>query len=203
MILSHLILGFVTSYVGFTPPSMLNLTASRIYIENNKETAFQFIIGASIIVLFQVFLAVKISETLESYPQLIYWVQNLAIIVFAMLSLFFIYKGLSIPQERNVKPVKNGFIWGLSLSSVNMFAIPFFAVAHSFFVMHGWATSELTCTSVFGIGTVLGTFAVLSCYLFLAKKFETKLIAYSKYFTLFIGLITGSIAIYSVLKLYI
>ena len=202
MIVSHLVLGFITSYIGYTPPSMLNITASKIYVENNKKIARQFIFGASVIVLFQVFLAVKISEFLEEFPQLIQWIQNLAIVIFSILSILFIYKGVSKSKTTTVKPIKNGFLFGLSLSSINMFAIPFFAIAHSSFVMHGWAMSGFTCTSLFGIGTVLGTFAILSSYLFLAKKIESKIISYTKYFNLVIGIITGIIAIYSIIKLY-
>ncbi|WP_299118964.1 hypothetical protein [uncultured Tenacibaculum sp.] len=202
MILSHLALGFITSYIGYTPPSMLNITASKICIENNRKIAYQFALGASVIVLIQVLLAVLLSSFLKEYPEIIIWVKKIAIFVFAIISATFIYKGLSKSKQKENKPIRNGFFFGLSLSSVNMFAIPFFAVAHSSFVMHGWAMSGLVCTSVFGLGTVLGTFAILSSYLFLAQKFENKLIEYSKYFTILIGVITGFIAIYSAVKLY-
>lgn len=202
MILSHLMLGFVTSYIGYTPPSMLNITASKIRIENNKKVARQFIWGASLVVLFQVFLGVLLSSFLNEYPELINWVKKIAVIIFSILSVVFIYKGLSKSTKKESKEVKNGFLFGLSLSSINMFSIPFFAIAHSSFVMHGWAMSGLTCTSVFGVGTVLGTFAVLSSYIFLAQKLQGKLLAYSKYFNVFIGLITGCVAVYSAIKLY-
>lgn len=202
MILSHLALGFVTSYIGYTPPSMLNITASKICIENNRKIAYQFVFGASVIVLLQVLLAVLLSTFLNEYPQIIVWIKKIAIFIFAIISMVFIYKGTSKTKQKEGKPISNGFFFGLSLSSVNMFAIPFFAVAHSSFVMHGWAMSGILCTSVFGLGTVLGTFAVLSSYLFFAQKFESKLIAYSKYFTFLIGVITGFIAIYSAIKLY-
>lgn len=202
MILSHLVLGFVTSYIGYTPPSMLTITASKITIENNKQIARQFVIGASMVVLIQVFLAIILSSFLENSPQLIIWVKKIAVVVFAILSVTFLYKGISDQGGRTPKVVKNGFLFGLSLSSINMFAIPFFAVAHSTFVMHGWAMSGFICTSVFGIGTVLGTFAILSNYVFLAQKLQDKLLAYSKYFTICIGIITGFVAVYSAIKLY-
>ncbi|OSY87095.1 hypothetical protein WH52_13620 [Tenacibaculum holothuriorum] len=202
MILSHLVLGFVTSYIGYTPPSMLNITASKITIENNKKVARQFIWGASLVVLIQVFLAVLLSSFLEEYPELINWVKKTAVVVFAILSVVFIYKGLSKSKEVTSKTIQNGFLFGLSLSSINMFAIPFFAIAHSSFVMHGWAMSGLTCTSVFGIGTVLGTFAILSSYIYLAQKLQGKLLSYSKYLNVCIGIITGFVAIYSAVKLY-
>ena len=55
MIVSHLVLGFVTSFLGYLPPSMLNITVSKITIEKNKKEARCFILGVLLIVLFQVF----------------------------------------------------------------------------------------------------------------------------------------------------
>lgn len=202
MILSHLVLGFVTSYIGYISPSMLNITASKIYIENDKKVARQFIIGASATVFIQVFLAIKISEFLEKQPQIIHWIQSLGIVIFSILSIIFIYKALSNQKEQQIKTIKNSFLFGLSLSFINMFAIPFFAITYSSFIMYGWVTYGFVCTSLFGLGTVLGTFTVLSSYVFLAKKVEGEIITYTKYFNLFIGIITGLVAIYSIIKLY-
>ncbi|MEE4001189.1 hypothetical protein V1T75_12670 [Tenacibaculum sp. FZY0031] len=202
MILSHLILGFITSYIGYTPPSMLNITASKIYIENDKKVARQFVVGVSLIVLVQFFLAVLLTGFFEKFPKLIFWIQSVAIVVFSLLSVLFTYKGLSKPKHKTEKVIKNGFLFGMSLSSVNMFAVPFFAIAHSSFVMNGWAMPGFICTSIFGIGTVLGIIAVLSSYIFLAKKVKTKLIFYTQYFNLFIGIITGIVAVYFIVKLY-
>ncbi|MCD9584089.1 hypothetical protein LVK03_03235 [Tenacibaculum maritimum] len=202
MILSHLVLGFVTSYIGYTPPSMLNITASKIYVENNKRVARQFIKGVSFIVLFQVFLAIKLSELIGKYPSLIVKIQSLGTAIFLILSIVFICKGLAVKEPSQVKSIKNGFIFGAFLSSINMFSIPFFAILHSSFIMYGWATSGIICTTMFGLGTVLGTFAVLYSYLFLTKKIRGRLLHYTKYFNLVIGIITGVVAIYSMIKLY-
>ncbi|WP_024740356.1 hypothetical protein [Tenacibaculum maritimum] len=198
MILSHLVLGFVTSYIGYTPPSMLNITASKIYVENNKRVARQFIKGVSFIVLFQVFLAIKLSELIGKYPSLIVKIQSLGTAIFLILSIVFICKGLAVKEPSQVKSIKNGFIFGAFLSSINMFSIPFFAILHSSFIMYGWATSGIICTTMFG----LGTFAVLYSYLFLTKKIGGRLLHYTKYFNLVIGIITGVVAIYSMIKLY-
>lgn len=203
MILSHLILGFATSYIGYTPPSMLNITASKISVESNKKTAYQFIYGASLVVLLQVFIAIFISSLIDTNPEIILTIKKLAIIAFGILSILFIYKSISKKKEQKSIPIKNGFVFGISLSLVNLFSIPFFAITHSAFVMHGWAETGFSCISFFGIGSVLGTFAVLYSYVFLAQKFENKLILISKYANLIIGIIVGSVAIYSASNLYL
>lgn len=202
MILSHLALGFITSYIGYTPPSMLNITASKIRIENNKRIARQFILGASVIVLLQVIIAISLLAVVDDFPFLIIYIKKSAILVFAVLSFIFLKKAFSKTKPTHPKLIKNGFLFGLSLSSINMFAIPFFAIAHSSFVMHNWVSTNITCTSYFGIGTVLGTFVVLNNYVYLAQKWKSKLTSFTKYFNLIIGSITGFVAIFSAIKLY-
>ena len=49
MILSNLVLGFVTSYIGYMSPSMLNITASKIRLEKSKNEAHKFILGVLLI----------------------------------------------------------------------------------------------------------------------------------------------------------
>ena len=68
MILSNLVLGFVTSYIGYMSPSMLNITASKIRLEKNKSEARKFIFGVLLIVVFQLFLAVKLASFLNEFP---------------------------------------------------------------------------------------------------------------------------------------
>ncbi len=203
MIISHLLLGFATSYIGYTPPSMLNLTASRIRIENDKKAAYQFMYGASLVVLVQVFLAVSLPSLLKMNPEIISTIEKIVVFLFAILSFLFVYKGVSSQKKKTQKPIKNPFAFGISLSFVNLFSIPFFALTHSIFVMHGWAETGISCISIFGIGSMLGTFAILYSYVFLAQRFENTLKVYSKYTNLSIGIILGLVAFYSASNIYL
>lgn len=201
MFFSHLLLGFIISYAGYTPPSMLNITVSKIRVENNKKAAYQFVLGASLVVFIQFFLAVLITSVLHQFPQLIYWIKNIGVVVFSILSINFLQKGIT-SKKKDFKSKKNCFLFGISLSFINMFAIPFFVVAYSFLSLRGFINTNLNYIIVFAFGIFLGVVALLSSYVFLAQKFKSKLIPYTNSLNIFIGIITGFLAIYTGIKLY-
>lgn len=202
MILSNLVLGFVTSYIGYMSPSMLNITASKIRLEKNKSEARKFIFGVLLIVVFQLFLAVELASFLNEFPELIINIKKTAAIVFLILSFFFIKKGLSGGASQNKKRIKNSFSLGVMLSLINMFAIPFFIVEYNFFIMYGWLMKTISSIIFFGLGSLLGVFLVLSSYIFLVNKFENSLLRVVKFFNVFIGVVMGLVASYSFLISY-
>ena len=84
-----------------------------------------------------------------------------------------------------------------------MFAIPFFSLEYIFYTNHGLIANNLLSVFLFVLGTVSGVFAVLYTYAYIAYKLEHRLIKITKYFNLIIGIITGVIAIYSAVILYL
>lgn len=201
MFLAHLLLGFIISYAGYVPPSMLNITVSKIRVKNNKKSAYQFISGVSLVVFFQFVIAVLIVSSLKEIPQLIMWIQSVAIIVFLIVSVFFLKKGLSKKEEKQ-NLTQNIFLLGVSLSTINMFAIPFFTISYSFLVLKGFVNTDLNCVITFAIGIFLGVIAVLSSYVFLAEKLKNKITIYANFLNVLIGMVTGFLAVYTSIKLY-
>ncbi|MGG8496053.1 hypothetical protein ACQY1Q_06530 [Tenacibaculum sp. TC6] len=203
MIVSHLVLGFVTSFLGYLPPSMLNIAVSKITIEKNKKEARYFILGVLLIVFFQVFAAIVLSSYITKTPQLLTVIKKVAIFIFALLSVFFCVKAFFNTTSQKRLIVNNKFIFGITLSIINMFAIPFFSLEYTFYTNHGLIANNLLSVFLFALGTVSGVFAVLYTYAYIAYKLEQRLIKITKYFNLIIGVITGVIAMYSAVILYL
>lgn len=202
MILSNLVLGFVTSYIGYMSPSMLNITASKIRLEKSKSEAHKFILGVLLIVVLQLFVSISLMSFLNKYPELIAYLKKFAAIVFFILSIVFIKKGLTKKTSENRVYIEDSFSLGMVLSLINIFAIPFFIVEYKFFLMYGWLMKTTSSTIFFGLGSVLGVFLVLSSYVFLVNKFENNLLRVTKYFNVFIGIVMGLVALYSFLISY-
>lgn len=203
MIITHFILGFIISYLGFTPPSMLNLTASKIFLEKNKKSAFQFTLGAATVVFVQFFLSFLIISFIHKYPSLLFWIKNVSIVLFIAVSIFFLRKGIVTKAKKEEREINNNFIYGLTLSFINMFAIPFFAVCYSVLSMKGLVNSSSINLIIFASGIFFGIIAIFLSYMFLMKKFENKIIALTKFYNPIIGVITGFFAVYSAIELYI
>ncbi len=202
MMWSHLVLGFVTSYLGYLPPSMLNITASKLCISKNKGEAHKFVWGVSLVVLLQVFTAVFISGLLQEQQFLLRALQKVGVLVLGVISVLFLYKGWTTKEISKETKGINSFILGLMLSLINMFAIPFFIVEFKLYMSYGWLMRDLYSVLFFALGAAIGVLAVLYNYVFLADKFQENLAKLLRFFTLGIGILTGIVAVYYAVKLY-
>ncbi|SEC50491.1 hypothetical protein SAMN04489761_3175 [Tenacibaculum sp. MAR_2009_124] len=202
MILLYLLLGFVTAFLGYLPPSILNITASKIRLQRNKTAAKQFVLGVVLVVAIQLFVAFIIVSYLNKAPVLLGTLKKISIVVFVLISSFFIYKGLKTQNTRYKKSIKNSFFLGLSLSLINMFAIPFFIVGYSYYHSKGYIMDDKISLIIYTMGTALGVYMALTGYVFLADKYQYKLLEKVKYFNLFIGGAAGVVACYSLIILY-
>ncbi|TCP28066.1 hypothetical protein EV195_101226 [Tenacibaculum skagerrakense] len=202
MLLS-LFLGFTVAYIGFIMPSMLNLTVGKIFIDENKNSARRFIFGAAIVVFFQFLLSLYIISLIDKLPNLLFWIKNIAVVVFAFLSIFYLKKELFSKQKvTQICNRKTCFAYGVKLSFINMFAIPFFAVMYSFLTMKGIVSNNSNEVLAFGVGTSFGVFAVLSSYIVFIKKMQNQVNKLMVFFNPIMSFITAFLAIVTTIKLY-
>ena len=64
-----LFLGFFASAIGILPPGLINMTAAKVSLEDGRNEAISFAIGATIIVFFQTFLALFFANYLDQNRQ--------------------------------------------------------------------------------------------------------------------------------------
>ena len=181
---------------------MLNITAVKISIEKNRKTAKRFAFGVSFIVIFQVFFALFFLKAIFKNPVILESIQSASILIFAVLSFFFFRKAIQeqneiVPKQTN----RDGFLIGIGLSSINMFAIPFFCGIGAVLNNYGWLELDLTHIFFFVAGSTLGTYFILYSYILFAGKIKSKITRFSKYLNFVLGGVTGIVAILSLIKL--
>lgn len=200
-IIHHLLIGFITSFLGTLFPSMLNMTSVKISIKETQKKAIYFSAGVSVIVIIQAYIAVSFSKILLDNPRYLVVLQQIGIIAFIGLSVFF----FSNVRKKKKKELNNnsskgkGFVSGILLSSLNMFAIPFYFGVTSFLVMMHWYKFTLINNIFFVLGSAVGTFSILLLYAYLAKKIENKIEYLANQMDLVLGIITGLIVIINVI----
>lgn len=193
----HFLIGFIMSFLGTLFPSMLNMTSVKISIKETQKKALYFSAGVSLIVIIQAYIAVGFSKILLDNPRYLIVLQQVGTIVFIGLSVFF----FNNVRKQKKKQLKNnsrkgkGFLSGILLSSLNMFAIPFYFGVTSFLVMMQWYEFTLVNNIFFVLGSALGTFSILLLYTYLAKKIENKIEHLANQMDLVLGIITGLIVI--------
>jgi threonine/homoserine/homoserine lactone efflux protein len=197
--------GFVFSFLGSITPSMLNMTALKISIEKGRGAANRYAFGVSLIVIPQVFIAIILTKYIAQNPKILETLEKAGILIFILLSYYFYResKKSKIKVEVIKSKKENSFLTGITLSSLNMFAIPFFSgivIALDAFNLFNF---NLVPVISFIFGSIVGTFYILLLYAKFAKIIQSKTGKLTKDINIVLSVLTALAAIFTVLKLFI
>lgn len=199
----HFTLGFITSFLGTLAPSMLNMTAAKISLNKSRTDAVKFAVGVSIVVLLQAYIAILFTKYLRGNPSFVQSLQQIAIVIFAVLSFYFYhqYKKDKVPSESVKDKAGNSFMVGLLLSALNMFAIPFYCGVTTALDVAGWLQFSQQNITTFVIGSSIGTFTLLYMYANYAKIIQKKSKGLTKNLNLILSILTGVLALITLIKI--
>tara|TARA_B110000090_G_scaffold66376_1_gene76056 strand:+ start:1233 stop:1868 length:636 start_codon:yes stop_codon:yes gene_type:complete len=202
-LMMHFLIGFLAAFVGSIPPSMLNMTALKTRLKNNKKPAHRYILGVSVVVLLQTYIAVALSKYILENPMILEVIAQFGIVIFILLSVYFYKESkkekLTVADKKN--PQRRFFLTGLILSSLNMFAIPFYCGVVAFLDIFKWFYFDIYSVSSFIVGTGVGTFCILFFYVKYAHKIQEKTGKLTKDINLVISILTAAVALISMLKI--
>ena len=139
------------------------MTAIRISLEKGVEGAKKYALGVSLAAIPQVVIAVILTKYIAENPTILETLEKVGIIIFIGLSYYFYNESKKgkIKTESIKSKKENPFLTGITLSFLNMFAIPFFCgiiVALDLFELFSF---EVFPIFFFILGTILGTFCIL------------------------------------------
>lgn len=203
--ISQFFFGFLFSFIGSITPSMLNMTALKISLEKNEKEATYYSLGVSLIIIIQSSLAIILTKYIAKHPGFLESLEKAGIFIFIILSFYFYKQSKKGKIEVNERDPKKGnsFLTGVTLSLLNMFAIPFFCgTAATLDVFNLFSFDEIPVT-FFVLGSVLGTFYILFLYGKYAKKIQNKVGKLIKDINLILSILTGLVAVFTIIKFMI
>lgn len=179
------------------------MTALKISLERGKEAVNKYALGVSLMAIPQIYIAVLLTKYIAQNPKILETIEKAGILIFTFLSFYF-YKE-SKKDKIKVDGISskklNPFLVGISLSILNMFAIPFFigiiVGLDTFLLFH----FEILPIIYFTIGSVIGTFYILFLYGKYAEIIKKRTGKLTKDINLILSVLTGLVAIISILKL--
>lgn len=194
--------GFIFSFIGSITPSMLNMTAIKVSLDNGRKAANNYALGVSIIVFIQVVVAVILTKYILNNPTIIETLEKFGIVIFSFLSYYFYRESKKRKVNINTEKLKkeNAFLTGVILSVLNMFAIPFYSgtvVTLDLFKLFNY---DFIPVLFFTLGSVIGTFYILYLYGKFAKIIQQKTGKLTKDINLVLSILTGFVAIFTLLK---
>ena len=200
----HLLLGFIVSVCGSIMPSMLNMTVVKFSLTSGRKSAFYLAAGISTILIIQSSIAIYLSHILMRNSDYVNLIQKIATAIFFIVSFYFFRKGIKKKKSMRKERVQTGtaFVHGFILSTLNMFAIPFYFTVVTFLIAGNIFKFTYYNALFFALGSALGTFFFLSLYAIVAKKVEYKIKFLAQKMDLVLGCITGIVAIVNAIYIY-
>ena len=199
-----LVLGFFIAFLAVIPPGLINMTAAKISLQEGKNEAISFALGASVIIFFQTFIAVLFARFISNHQEIVSTLQEIGIFIFTLLSIYFFWiakKPKKIKTDSRVKGKSNRFFLGMLLSTLNLLPIPFYVFASMTLAASGYFSFDKIPVAEFVIGVMSGSFTVLYIYIVAFKKIENKTEFLMRNINTIIGSVTTFMAVLTLFKL--
>ena len=199
-----LVLGFFIAFLAVIPPGLINMTAAKISLQEGKNEAISFALGASVIIFFQTFIAVLFARFISNHQEIVSTLQKIGIFVFSVLSIYFFWiakKPKKIKTDSRVKGKSNRFFLGMLLSTLNLLPIPFYVFASMTLAASGYFSFDKIPVAEFVIGVMIGSFTVFYIYIVAFKKIENKTEFLMRNINTIIGSVTTFMAVLTLIKL--
>jgi threonine/homoserine/homoserine lactone efflux protein len=201
-VLINFVIGFLAAFVGVVPPGLLNMSAAKISMKENRKAAILFSLGVCVTVILQTFIALLFAKYLDQNPEIVDLLQKVALGIFICITIYFFFIAKDTRRElpeRTNHSKTNRFFYGILLGVLNLLPFPYWVYVSITFAGFGWFSFEQPDLWAAVIASGLGTFAMLMLYIqfFKRKKSSVRSRVNMNYI---IGLITATISIITFLK---
>ncbi|PXY41655.1 lysine transporter LysE [Flavobacterium cheongpyeongense] len=197
--LTPLFSGFIAAVIGIIPPGLLNMTAAKINLKEGKKNALWFVIGAVLVIFFQVSIAVLFARVIDNRPDVITLLREIGFVIFSVLTIYFLFIAKEPKSKKKSKIKKSSkksrFFLGMLLSGLNFFPIPYYVLVSVTLASYHLFVFENNIIFTFVTGSVLGSFAALYSYIAFFGKIEQKTDYLMRNMNTIIGTITGLVAV--------
>ena len=198
-LLTPLFSGFIAAAIGIIPPGLLNMTAAKINLKEGKKNALWFVVGAVLVIFFQVSVAVLFARVIDDRPDVVTLLREVGFVIFSILTIYFLFIAKDPKNKKKSKIKKSSkksrFFLGMLLSGLNFFPIPYYVLVSVTLASYHLFAFENNIIFTFVLGSVLGSFAALYSYIAFFGKIEQKTDYIMRNMNKIIGAITGLVAI--------
>ena len=191
--------------IGVIPPGLLNMTAARISLKEGPGRGITFSSGVCLVVFIQTYVAAIFARYLSNRPDIVEILQRVAFVIFVLITIYFLVIARNQKEtnlaEEDIMSKRSRFFHGMLLSALNVFPIPYQAYMTITLASFGWMDFEKTNIITYVTGAAMGTFVMLYFYIFFFDKIKDKKITSQKSMNYSIGIITGIVALITLINI--
>lgn len=199
-----LLLGYCIAVLAVILPGLINMTAAKISLQEGRNEALSFAVGASLVVFIQTYIAVLFARFISIHLEIISLIQEIGIFIFSCLSIYFFWLSGKAHQPKTsikLRGKTNRFYFGLLLSMLNFLPVPFYVFTSISLAGAGYFHFERMEIMNFVTGVMLGSLSVFYLYIAAFKLIESRTSVLVKNMNIIIGSISAVIAVFTLLKL--
>ena len=208
--LELLLIGIFTAFIGSSIPGLLNMTVVKIGKQEGIKSAYTFMSGTAVTIAIQVYLAIFLAKFIDFNEDVTKIFREVGLAVFVMITIYFLFFASNQDQKKKKRKEleigkdkqKNKFVYGLLLSALNVFPLPFYVFLSATLVSYNVTVFGQPNSSVFALGVVIGSMIIFGLYLkfFNSKSEEDSFIL--KNINYVIGGVTSAISVLTIYQLF-
>jgi len=198
-IILHFALGFIAAIIGAMPFGLVNLSVVDSTLNRSEKAAFWVSVGATLIEIVFVLLAILLGSKLALYIEHNAWIE-----VFILLVL--LAAGISFFLKKNKGPEKKVFVMpdivkGMFLNLLSVQVLLYWFVAVAYLQANNQIVFTQECIVAFTLAVALGKMLTLLFYRLLATKIRSRSSAIARKINYVIGSIMVGLAIFQLVKI--
>jgi threonine/homoserine/homoserine lactone efflux protein len=207
--LELLLIGIFTAIIGSAIPGLLNMTVVKIGKQEGTKSAYTFMAGTAVTIALQVFVAIFLAKFINFNEEVTRIFRLVGLVVFIINTIYFLFFAKKQDQKKKKKKEsqtgvvkqKNKFIYGMLLSGINVFPIPFYVFLSATLKSYQISVFNQPNCTIFTLGVVLGSMIIFGLYLkfFSSKSEENSFIL--KNINYVIGGVTSVVSILTIYQL--
>lgn len=194
--------GFLAASIGVFPPGLINMTAAKISIIDGRVRALMFILGATIVVFFQTYVAVVFANYINLHPEIIILFREIGTVIMFFATIYFLFfaKKQKIKDKIKIKSKKSRFFMGMVISAINILPIPYYVlITVTLAAFHLFSFQPVPIYS-FVSGVVAGSFSIFYCYVVMFEKFKPKATYFINNMNTILGTVTAIVTVFTLLN---
>lgn len=199
-----LFFGFLSSLIGIAPPGLINMTVAKIGLKEGRVRALVFAGGASVVVIFQAYLALLFARFIAVHPEVVLLLREVGLVIFLALTVYFFVSAKKVkPKQHQVKlhSKRSRFFMGMLLSALNFFPIPFYVLIGLTLASYQLFRFDAPQLQLFTLGAGLGAYTAFWCYVAFFKKMEKRTKGIQDNMNYIIGSVTGLVSVFTLLNI--
>ncbi len=203
MLLTTFLIALFLSFIGSLPLGMINMAVANTAIRKGVNAGIFVGMGAALVELFQVFIALKFSWLFQEGGTFGNIIQIIAVIVFFTAGIYFLFFAKTKSKEIEfITETKKRYelIKGMGISSLNVMVIPYWIFYGTLLIENGWLEKDDKTVFIFSLGAMTGAFLLLVVYAFLGDKVLSKSEQITRWVNKFIGVVLIGFGIYQMVR---